>query len=361
MAKISKDYSGDFRRAMLRSFYVYNRLGGTLMAAWPTKIKATKSEKQAAAMDLMRRRSLAIKAMDPQFVFAASNYAKVNALMPRDYLFMSIAGRGTQLMQPPIYLTGKYRNDGIRGAVQEAEPVFPFVAPPVYDSLRSMYSMANRDDLSFLLDIFTETPGGLLVRRPEGWRGLEPGTPGYVLTAGPDGLPNWGEASGGGGGLSIATSPNGSIDTQAYATKGNLFTAVPAVQYHGAYCDHDWVAGRSYKVSLVTAVAMVITAVRASSAPFVPATSYLGPRYIEFTSPYSAAAGEEVFLVLTCTSQTTTTALRVVASAAPVLNFPLAGNSAPVRLASVDPIVGETFSFGPGGTFQRVLPAWSLV
>ena len=360
MAKLIRDVAPRYRKNMTGGFYVYNRLGGTIMAGWPTKLPAIKSPKQQAAMDLMRRRSLAIKAMDPQFVFAASHYARNNALMPRDYLFMSMAGRGTQLFQPQRYLTGDLRNDGVRGAVQPAEPVFPFVAPPAYDDLRSMYSMANRDDLSFLLDIFTETPGGLLVRRPEGWRGLEPGEPGQVLYSDPNGLPQWGDASGGGGGLSIGTAANGSINNTSFATKGNLFTSVLALQYHGAYCDHDWIAGRSYKVTLVTAVGLVITAVLAQSAAFSPASSYLGPRYFPFTAPYTAAAEEEVFLVLTCTSETTTTPLRVVSSPAPLLNFPLAGNSAAVRLASTDPVIGQTFSFGSNGIFERVLPAWSI-
>jgi len=41
------------------------------------------------------------------------------------------------------------------------------------------------------LDVITQVPGSILVRRAEGWRGLPPGTVGQVLKIGVDGMPGW--------------------------------------------------------------------------------------------------------------------------------------------------------------------------
>lgn len=58
----------------------------------------------------------------------------------------------------------------------------------------------SRYDLSRTLDLFTRTPGGVLVRGPEGWEGLDGDLEGFVLTSnGPNAAPSWKPASGGGG------------------------------------------------------------------------------------------------------------------------------------------------------------------
>lgn len=49
----------------------------------------------------------------------------------------------------------------------------------------------ERETTSRSLDVFSQTPGAILYRGPEGWRALEPGTPGQVLAIGDDRLPYW--------------------------------------------------------------------------------------------------------------------------------------------------------------------------
>jgi hypothetical protein len=45
--------------------------------------------------------------------------------------------------------------------------------------------------LQALLDLIGTTPGAILVRGPDKWIALLPGTEGYVLAVGAGGLPEW--------------------------------------------------------------------------------------------------------------------------------------------------------------------------
>lgn len=55
--------------------------------------------------------------------------------------------------------------------------------------------------MSDALDVFSDTPGAILVRTPDGWAALTPAEAGEVLTSqGTDDIPNWAPPTGGGGG-----------------------------------------------------------------------------------------------------------------------------------------------------------------
>jgi hypothetical protein len=56
---------------------------------------------------------------------------------------------------------------------------------------RLLFSKAVRDEMSESFDVFGTESGLLIVRKPEGWRGLSPGLPGEVLVVTPDGVPGW--------------------------------------------------------------------------------------------------------------------------------------------------------------------------
>src|SRR5690606_32387243 len=146
---------------------------------------------------------------------------------------------------PPEYITGVYANDGIAGAIDTAPPLFGEPLPPTYDKLERIYSVAALDDLSTLFDIYGDYTGNLIVRTPSGWRGLAPGPQGSVLKLGPGNVLEWGAAEGGGGGLSVASTLNGSLNSDNYGTKGNVLNSPVAVTYRGAMVDCEWIAGRT--------------------------------------------------------------------------------------------------------------------
>ena len=93
-----------------------------------------------------------------------------------------------------IYTHGAIRNDRDLAISAMAGRLFPTL---LIDGKR-YYAVAIKQDISTNLDLFTETPGGLLVRAGTIWSGLTPGNEGQVLTM-LEGTPSWKDPNGGGG------------------------------------------------------------------------------------------------------------------------------------------------------------------
>lgn len=359
MAKLIGDWAPNVRRSFKGASYIYRRNGQTIMAAMPTASKKQKSEKQLAAMDLMRRRSLAIKAMPPELVIASSFYARGNALMPRDYLFMSMAGRHTSVYQPPEYIDGLYARDGIDGAANATPPLFDAPYPPTYDDLQRMYPMAALDDLSFLLDIYGNAPGTLIVRRPEGWRGLEPGVPGQVLGIDSEARVNWGAGGGGGGGLAIASATDVGNHTNSVATKGNVMLPAIDVNIHGVQCTGTFVVGHRLQATAALLTGNTITTVVKKSDIFIVPNPQPGFLYVPFSDPATLPAGSRAFLCLTDLDLAPTGNLQMRQGSRPMINFPQAGQNSTGYVASNNPDVGTVLDPNIATWVMAVWPAWS--
>lgn len=359
MAKLTGDWAPNVRRSFKGAAYIYRRGDQTIMASMPRQGPRKKSEKQLAAMDLMRRRSLAIKAMVPELVHAASFYARDNALMPRDYLFMSMAGRHTSVFMPESYINGVDASYGVEGRPQLGPPIWPFTDKPRSDKLKRIYSMATLHDLTELFDIYGEWNGNILTRRNGAWSGLETGPAGTVLQVGSDGNLEWGSGGAGGGGLTIAGSVNGALSTTNYCHKGNLFRSPVAVTYRGVMADNTWVAGRSYIVTVMTVVGGLIDTILTQSAPWVAPSSYLGPRYIPLDQPYTAQPDEQVAIMIGHLGVANGTRIQLIQSGTPFTNFPLGEPTTAIQVWETNIAVGQTVN-NQGQTFlNRALPGWA--
>lgn len=87
-------------------------------------------------------------------------------------------------------------------------------------TLRSAREVATNAQI--LLDQITTTPGAMLLRTADEWVGLDPGDASYVLTSnGPQALPKWLPASGGGGGGSLGSVYNAATGTAFSSSQHN--------------------------------------------------------------------------------------------------------------------------------------------
>ena len=217
MAKLVGDAAGLTRRVFKQAAYIYTKNGQAYLNKWPKKPSGPVSQKLQDARDLMRERSLAIKAMPFRLTDFSTRYSKHTMLMPRDWLFMGLAGRYIRVWLPPEKLDPA---NFMRGA--EGYPPEPPL-PPDYNPrnsvgrLRPIYSMAGLTDLSDLFDIYGDAVGTTFYRTSVGWRGLAPGNAGDVLTILPSKELAWRPPGGGGGGgyqkllLSQVSPPSGVI------------------------------------------------------------------------------------------------------------------------------------------------------
>lgn len=118
-----------------------------------------RTERQRMVWEWMRYTNLAWKVTDPLLVSQYHEQSKGLWILPRDIFFAAQAGR---LL-----------------AFDDADTGF------------SYFPVRHRDDMSRALDVFIQTPGGLLYRSPVGWAGLPAGEPGQVLMVSAEGLPVW--------------------------------------------------------------------------------------------------------------------------------------------------------------------------
>lgn len=350
MAKIKGDWSGELRRAFKGAAYVYQRGNDIILAAMPTRKKRTITPKQQAAMDLMKSRSLAIKAMAPELVMNASYYAKGTALMPRDWLFMSMAGRGVSVFQPEAYITGEYSMDGIEGAQPIGPRIDPADWPPIFDKLERMYPVAALNDLSTLLDIYGDQVGTIIFRDAIGWRGLPPGLPDQALAIGGDGRLFWSSEIGRAQGVSFCPVSQFNWNTTNVATKGAQLTVTLSGELQGCLCKFEPTIGESYQVRIFERNVSQLGALRASSRIFTATDTLAVTRYMPLTAPAVVNAGETLLYLLTRLTGTGSSALPMPTCDLNDLEWPVSGDVQSIRMSTNDPQPGDAI----GTTFSRL-------
>lgn len=323
MARIKGDASGVMRRSFNKSLFFSVRRGQTTMSAWPKKASGTPSRKLQLARDLMRGRSNAVKAMAPEIVFFSVHYAKGTALMPRDWLFMGMAGRYVAVYEPDAYVTGEFSQDGLpdyRGTYVPITPDGPF---PVYDKLRQLFPMAALDDLSFLLDIFGQDVGTLFYRTEAGWRGLPPGPGGSVLTIAEDGTFSWQAGGSGGGGPSVGSIISDGEYNQSGAAKGNIVSSAADVLVSGFNVLANWQSGDTYVCFVGKNDGPTMTTILQVSDPFTATSSGKFERRVPLNDPMLFNAGEEYVLGFLLQGYSTITQNLIQYSNRPHINFPV--------------------------------------
>lgn len=149
------------------AFYSYERNGKWVVAKWPKKPPAAKTENQRLSQEVFRQVCHAIKHTDAQIQTYHRENAKGTPMLPRDTLMAALYGNGPAIR----FYSGE-------------------VIKPMSDKLMA----------STVLDAIGWGLGTLLVRGKDTWDALPPGEAGQVLIAGNAGeVPYWGEAPGGGG------------------------------------------------------------------------------------------------------------------------------------------------------------------
>jgi len=158
------------------------------MSAWPTKNTQKKTPALTRAREMMSEASEAVKKMHVSQIVAAQEIS-YNAL-----------GRGTPIQRNGILVNPEHRQktqalwrDVLFMSLYCRLPIVIVTDEGEYRPVTSLY------DLTRILDVFSQTPGAILVRQDDYWQGLNPNTPGLVLTLDDDGKPAWLAPSGGGG------------------------------------------------------------------------------------------------------------------------------------------------------------------
>jgi hypothetical protein len=166
MAKITGYMVAQKAPSLRGNVYVSTWRGIAILKKWPKKRKNIRPLVNQEQEDWFRQANILTKYIDPEMQITARNAVKGTPLYPRDVQVALMAGRLLGL------------NLGAEG---------------------KLYSMAVKNQVSESLDVITQTVGGLLVRKSDGWDILPQGTTGQVLTSkGPGQLPVY-EAGGGGG------------------------------------------------------------------------------------------------------------------------------------------------------------------
>lgn len=210
---------GNVGPSLRGQFYSYEKDQGMILSSWPKPRGAPKSEAQRKAQELFVDACKAMKRMDGDFI----EYARLNSagtpMLPRDALMAALYGRGPVFILP----NGERR-----------------------------YPMANRVDMSMLLDSIADSDGMLLYRdKNDLWVGLAPSLPGRILTMGDDGMPVWGAAVSGGSSNAWTWTNYTTVTTSANALRGLFTQALVPQTISRVSFRHSLPAAGSFNLSLV--------------------------------------------------------------------------------------------------------------
>lgn len=164
MSLIDNDPKRFPRRPSFRgNLYLYIRHGQQVIASWPKKRPKKKHPITAAQNEEFRKTMQRIKYLPGNVQKEHIRATQGLALLPRDTLTMMLYNR----------MCAIELNDGTR-----------------------IYPMPARQDVSESLDVLAQIVGMILVRGPDFWQGLLPGSPGATLQMNDAGdAPEWGPSA----------------------------------------------------------------------------------------------------------------------------------------------------------------------
>lgn len=308
------------RRPSLRGgFYSYDKGDGIVVSAWPPKRGKPKSAAQLHANELMRQAAQAYKAQPAEITQMLNEATAGTPFLGRD-----LAMRLWYGAFPSIQLTN--------GKV-----------------LRSMPTRVNMSDL---LDNLAWVPGSLLGRDTDLWMPIAPGADGKVLTAHGEGvLPTWetpAAPTGAGTMLASSSTTGGSVNTAAFACKGNSFEPETDIDIAGI----AWMEGSA---TTLTAAAIVAELSGTGSTGTLVATNIGTPistvgggaagwLRLPFATPIRVSPGKRYMIGAVRQSSGPTTSLDCYAVGSPGSKIPLPGSwQTIVRIPSIAPAAGDAY------------------
>lgn len=210
--------------------------------------------------------------------------------------------------------------------------------------------MGARNDVSELLDVFGQTFGSLLFRNTEYWAAITPGEETQVLTIGPDGKPAWLPSTGGSstpGGF--ACSNPSVLSSSAFAAKGTLIKPQVDLLIPSFVLGFTEVSGATYKVQAWHTDAFQLDELLAESDELTGSYDGFIYRKFSFTTPAALPAGQLNVFLLIRTDATSTTPVGLWTQSADPVSMPVYQTDNYVRLASIDPQVGDFLDHGATG------------
>ncbi len=263
MAKLTGVPFGQKGLALNRSLKVVVSRGQLIASAWPKKRGKPKSQVTRDQNEWFRQANILAKYADGDAQWMAIEITKGGPLYPRDVMMSAMAGRLFETLEV----------DGVEYT-----------------------AVAVRDDVSHDIDLLAgKDLGTLLLRGPDTWQALIPGTSGKVLTSnGPAVLPSYQPGAGSASAFYFQSGSLATKSSSANATKGTPFLAARDFTVYGIAARVDAVSGEEY-VGRILAVSDIrqITAIEGSSPTITIATTAAQYIWAAFAAPINLLAGSK--------------------------------------------------------------------
>jgi hypothetical protein len=271
--------------------------GRPRVRAWPKKRGRPKSQKQLDAILQFSAYQWVAKNADPRMLYAAGEATRGTPFYPRDLLTMAMSGR-----------------------------LFTIDFP----GERSLYSMAQRRDVSESLDILASTPGYTLVRGPQFWQGVP--APSSALSW------FWNIPAG--------TLPTGT-NTGARPTKGARYTAADDIVISGLAARFNAVDTAIYRMHVAILDGSDVITELFSTAPWQSDSDGFINKF--WAAGATVVKGDTFAILLSRVDGISNYVLPLVTLTTTRFLLPM-GNSNYLSLANGVVSVGDTLSTSIGGT-----------
>lgn len=292
---------------------VRNTRWGIVVQKWPRKKPVKKS-----ASRVMR-----------ESLFAYAAHWSVNP-EPIGYQTAILLTKGTLMMPRDMLIQACFAN------------ALTFIRPDG-STMQRYYDVAA--DPQATLDLITDEPGAMLVRLPEGWVGLLPGNDGQILTC-RDGIPDWDNPSGGGGGSAWRLqSLTAQSTASAHATKGEIFEFNDAATINKIYVPLPSQATASLELRLARLTGNTITSFEEGPVTITVPASRVSQYEWKLATPLTVASGDRIAIMLTNPTPPTTRAITVNFSNDALWGAPInLVNSTAFNFDSNAPAIGNTLT-----------------
>lgn len=292
--------------------YSYTSKHGEVVASMPSKPGKARSSLQQQNMDLFKQATIAMKLMPAPFLVKSAKDAKGTPMLPRDAILAALYGKG-----PTIVLPGG----------------------------RVIRPMANRVDMSSVMDNIAWRPGSMLWRDNELWQGIDPpAVPsllGFDLVDGPV----WLDAENFGSSRIWQNPIPGLIVSSSFNCKGSLYVPHDHIICYGMSSYNEIENGKTVWFSCYeVTVGRVISAIKADEQ--YPVAMSGGARYLthQWATPFILSPGNLYVFAVRVPADATTFNTRQNIAPRDQKMLPLVPSYARFALASQNPVVGDQFT-----------------
>lgn len=300
-------------RQIKGAFYIKQTKHGVVACSWPKKRKKKRTPYEFYRQgEFAYAASLATKPEPVEYQTAIS-IAYQTLLMPRDILISAAYGNFWDL-------------EFLDGTPIESRTM---VAP----------------NPQLMLDMISDEVGDMLVRADVGWVALHRGNNGQWLTL-IDGLPEWADAPGGGGGFGYyLTVPNTALSTDAFATKGMVIEPLSNLSLEALAFPMGPTNTLVPELMIVELTVNTITAILVPSTVVNLTAGQMNCPYIEFSPSVPLDAGKRYAILVIDKSGTGTRVCQLTSSTAYYSGAPVTNKvQGYIRVANNAPTIGTVLS-----------------